>query len=125
MEQAQVGGGGLGWAGSAGSATGGEAAIEMFFGNLIEVLATLSLVNVAELRGLPGTVFKTYLVPCAEPVAEAMAEAMAEAGRFYHEAAGAIKDRPEADRAEAHEQLGPPFVHVWVAQGWRRSTCRP
>ena len=66
MEQAQVGGGGLGWAGSAGSATGGE------------VLATLSLVNVAELRGLPGTVFKTYLVPCAEPVAEAMAEAMAE-----------------------------------------------
>ena len=113
MEQAQVGGGGLGWAGSAGSATGGE------------VLATLSLVNVAELRGLPGTVFKTYLVPCAEPVAEAMAEAMAEAGRFYHEAGGAIKDRPDADRAEAHEQLGPPFVHVWVAKGWRRSTWRP
>ena len=40
---------------------------------------------------------------------------MAEAGRFHHEAAGAIKDRPEAERAEAHEQLGPPFVHVWVA----------
>ena len=68
--------------------------------------------------------------PCAEPVAEAMAEA----GRFYHEAAGAIKDRPEAERAEAHEQLGPPFVHVWVAflrsvapkwEGRRQSTCRP
>ena len=40
---------------------------------------------------------------------------MAEAGRFYHEAAGAITDRPEAERAEVHEQLGPPFVHVWVA----------
>ena len=40
---------------------------------------------------------------------------MVEAGRFYHEAAGAIKDRPEVERAEAHEQLGPPFVHVWVA----------
>ena len=82
---------------------------------LIEVLAS---VNAAELRGLCATVFKTYLVPCAESVAEAMAEA----GRFYHEAAGAIKDRPEAERAEAHEQLGPPFVHVWVAKGWRRST---
>ena len=81
---------------------------------LIEVLATLSLVNAAELRGLPAT------VPCAEPVAEAMAEA----GRFYHEVAGAIKDRPEAERAEAHEQLGPPFVHVWVAKGWRRCNWR-
>ena len=73
---------------------------------LVEVLATLSLVNAAELRELTATVFKTYLVPCAEPVAVAMAEA----GRFYHETAGAIKDRPEAERAEAHEQLGPPFV---------------
>ena len=45
----------------------------------------------------------------------ASGSAMAEAGRFNHEAAGAIRDRPEAERAEAHEQLGPPFVHVWVA----------
>ena len=77
---------------------------------LVEVLATLSLVNAAELGELTVTVFKTYPVPCAEPAAETM-----EAGRFYHEAAGAIKDRPEAERAEAHEQLGLPFVHVWVA----------
>ena len=76
---------------------------------LVEVLATLSLVNAAELRELTATVFKTYLVPCSER----WREAMAEAGRFRHEAAGAIKDRPEAGRAEAHEQLGPPFVHVW------------
>ena len=63
-------------------------------------------------RELTATVFKTYLVPCSEPVAEAMAEP----GRFYYEAAGAAnKDRPEAERAEAHEELGPPFVHVWVA----------
>ena len=62
----------------------------------------MSFVNAAELRELTATVFKTYLVP-------------SEAGRFYHEAAGAIKDKPEAERAEAHEQLGPPFVHVWVA----------
>ena len=40
-----------------------------------DVLATLSLVNAAELRELTATVFKTYLVPCAESVAEAMAEA--------------------------------------------------
>ena len=96
---------------------------------LVEVLATLSLVNAAELRELTDTVFKTYLVPCAEPVAGAVAEA----GRFYHDAAGANKDKPEAERAEAHEQLGPPFVHVWVAflrslaatKGWRQSTWRP
>ena len=95
---------------------------------LVEVLATLSFANAAQLRELTATVFKTCLVPCAEPVAEAMAEA----GRFYHEAAGAIKDRPETERAEAHEQLGPPFVHVWVAflrsltqrRGWRQSTWR-
>ena len=56
---------------------------------LVEVLATLSLVDAAELRDLTATVFKTSLVPCSEPVAEAKAEA----GRFYHEAAGAIKDK--------------------------------
>ena len=78
---------------------------------LVEVLATLSLVNAAELRELTATSFKTYLVPCAEPVAEAMAET----GLFSHEAAGAIKDKPQAERAEAHEQLGPPFVPLWVA----------
>ena len=77
----------------------------------VDVLTTLSLVNAAELRELTATVFKTYLVPCSEPVAEAVAEA----GRRHQEAAGAIKNKPEAERAEAHEQLGPPFVYVWVA----------
>ena len=48
---------------------------------LVDVLATLSLVNAAELRELTATVFKTYLVPCSESVAEARAEA----GRLYHE----------------------------------------
>ena len=70
-----------------------------------------SLVNAAELRELTATVFKTYLVPCSESVAEATAEA----GRLYHESAGAIKSKPEAERADAQEQLGPPYVHVWVA----------
>ena len=78
---------------------------------LVDVLATLSLVNTAELRELTATVFKTYLVPGSESVAEAMAEA----GRLYHESAGAIKSKPEAERADAQEQLGPPHVHVWVA----------
>ena len=77
---------------------------------LVDVLATLSLVNAAELRELTATVFKTYLVPGSERVAEAMAEA----GRLYHESAGAIKSKPEAERADAQEQLGPPYVHVWV-----------
>ena len=27
----------------------------------------------------------------------------------------AIKNKPEAERADAQEQLGPPFVYVWVA----------
>ena len=40
----------------------------------MDVLATLSLVNAAELRDLTTTVFKTYLVPSSENVAEAMAE---------------------------------------------------
>ena len=78
---------------------------------LVDVLATLSLVNAAELRDLSSTVFKTYLVPCSENVAEAMAEA----GRLYHDSAGAIKNKPEAERADAQEQLGPPFVYVWAA----------
>ena len=78
---------------------------------LVDVLATLSLVNAAELRDLTSTVFKTYLVPSSENVAEAMAEA----GRLYHDSAGAIKNKPEAERADAQEQLGPPFVYVWVA----------
>ena len=78
---------------------------------LVDVLATLSLVNAAELRELTATVFKTYLVPGSESVSEAMAEA----GRIYHESAGAIKSKPEAERAVDQEQLGPPYVHVWVA----------
>ena len=36
---------------------------------LVEVLATLSLVNAAELRELTATVFKTYLVLSSENVA--------------------------------------------------------
>ena len=79
---------------------------------LVDVLATLSLVNAAELRDLTSTVFKTYLVPSSENVAEAI---MAGAGRLYHDSAGAIKNKPEAERADAQEQLGPPFVYVWVA----------
>ena len=64
---------------------------------LADVLATLSLVNAAELRDLTSTVFKTYLVPSSENVAEATAEA----GRLYHDSAGAIKNKPEAERADA------------------------
>ena len=78
---------------------------------LVEVLATLSLVNAAELRDLTSIVFKTYLVPSSENVAEAMAEA----GRLYHDSAGAIKSKSEAEQADARDQFGPPFVHVWVA----------
>ena len=37
---------------------------------LVDVLATLSLVNAAELRDLTSTVFKTYLVPSSENVAK-------------------------------------------------------
>ena len=37
---------------------------------------------------------------------------MTEAGRIYHESAGPIKSKPEAERADAQEQLGPPYVHV-------------
>ena len=70
----------------------------------MDVLATLSLVNAAELRELTATVSKTYLVPFSESVAEAMAEA----GRLCHESAGAIKSKPEVERADAQEQLGPP-----------------
>ena len=71
---------------------------------LVDVLATLSLVNAAELRELTATVFKTHLVPGSERVSEAMAEA----GRIF-------KSKPEAERADAQEQLCPLYVHVWVA----------
>ena len=46
---------------------------------------------------------------------ESVAEALAEAGRLHHESAGAIKSKLEAERADAQEQLGLPYVHVWVA----------
>ena len=71
----------------------------------------VTLFNAAELRDLTSTVFKTYLVPSSENVAEAVAEA----GRLYHDSAGAIKNKPEAERADAQEQLGHPSVYVWVA----------
>ena len=54
--------------------------------------------------------FKTHLAPCSEKVAETLAEA----GRLYHESAGAIKNRPEVERAEAQERLGP---HVRACVG--------
>ena len=46
------------------------------------------------------------------PGSESVAETMAEAGRLYHESAGAIKSKPEAERADAEEQPSPPYVHV-------------
>ena len=66
------------------------------------------------------------------PYSESVAEVMAEAGRLYHESAGAIKSKPEAERADAQEQLGPPHVHVWVAflrslaatRSWHQNTKR-
>ena len=61
---------------------------------------TLSLVNAAELRELTATVFKTYLVPCSESVAEAMVQSRAS---------------PKQSAQDAQEQLGPRYVHVWVA----------
>ena len=42
---------------------------------VVDVLATLSLVNAAELREVTATVFKTCLVPGSESVSEALAEA--------------------------------------------------
>ena len=76
----------------------------------LDVLATLSLANAAELRGLT----KTYLVPGSESVSEAMAEA----GRIYHESAGAIKSKPEAERADAQEQAP---EHVAVLKSYWES----
>ena len=60
--------------------------------------------------------------PCSEPVAEAMAWA----GRLCHEAAGAIKNKPEADRA-VHRTCayGWRSCAVWLRRrGWRQNTCR-
>ena len=101
-------GGGFAGAGSSGGETGSEREV---LRRLVDVLATLSLVNAAGVRELTATVFKTYLVPSSEKVPEAMAEA----GRLYHESTGAIKNKPEAERAEAQDQLAPLYVHVWVA----------
>ena len=44
-----------------------------------------------------------------------MGETQVGRGRLYHDSAGAIKNKPEAERADAQEQLGPPIVYVWVA----------
>ena len=113
LGQAQAGGGPARAGPSSGETGGGRRGNDRdATRRLVDVLATLSLVNAAELRELTATLFKTYLVPCSESVAEAMAEA----GRLYHESAGAIKSKPEAERADAQEQLGPPYVHVWARE---------
>ena len=117
MEQAQVRGGAEG---------GSEREV---LRRLVEVLATLSSVNAAELRELTAIVFKTYLVPCAEPVAVAMAEA----GRFYHETTGAIKDRPrDRNRRGSRTARSPVRARVGGVpaqldgneKGWRQSVWR-
>ena len=72
---------------------------------LVDVLATLSLVNAAELRDLTSTVFKTYLVPSTENVAEAMAEA----GRLYHDSAGAIKNQARSRARRRSRATRSPF----------------
>ena len=86
MEQAQVRGGGLARArpSQCDRRWQREAASEKCSGDWSRCWPLCLLVNAAEWRELTATVFETYLVPCAEPVT----------GRFYHEAAGAIKDRP-------------------------------
>ena len=75
-------------------------------------LATLSLVNAAELRELTATVFKTYPVSMLE---RAWPQQWQRRVDSTTNPAGANKNKPEAERADAQEQLGPPYVHVWVA----------
>ena len=72
---------------------------------LVDVLATLSLVNAAELRD--------HRVQ--DVSGSRLGERVRSNGRGYHEFAGANKSKPEAERANVQERLGPPYVHVWVA----------
>ena len=106
MGETQVGRGSAKSGSASGETGGGRRGSEReVLRRLVDVLATLSLVNAAELRDLTSTVFKTYLVPSSENVAEAMAEA----GRLYHDSAGAIKNKPEAERAGRSTATRSPF----------------
>ena len=77
-------------------------------GGRLEKVASVGKVNMdswAFLRKYEGQKFRM----------EDVLLSLAGAGRIHHESAGAIKSKPEAERADAQEQLGPPYVHVWVA----------
>ena len=91
----------------------------------VEVLATLSLVNAAELRELTATVFKTYLVPWQ---------------RQWQRQGGSITKQRAPSRTDPRQnaqRLTNSSVHrtctcgwrscaAWQRRrGWRQSTCRP
>ena len=60
------------------------------------------MTNSSELRAVTGTMFHTFLLPAGNPVAAALVESW----KVYHE---------EAAKDPKGHELGPPFLHMWVA----------
>ena len=79
--------------GSASGETGGgrRGSERVVLRRLVDVLATLSLVNAAELRDLTSTVFKTYLVPSTENVADSTTTPLAQSRTSPKQSAQTLK----------------------------------
>ena len=83
---------------------------------LVDVLATLSLVNAAELRDLTATVFKTYFGPKLGKRGRRNGRGRSALSRLrWRNQEQARSGASRLSRADSQEQLGPPFVHGWVA----------
>jgi hypothetical protein len=68
---------------------------------LVKILTKLCLTNATEIRDISGVIYITYLVKKESSIVEAMKEA----GVKYD---GAVQGNPT-------HNLGPPFLHVWIA----------
>jgi hypothetical protein len=68
---------------------------------LVKILAKLCLTNATEIRDISGVIYITYLVKKESSICEAMKEA----GVKYDDA---VQGNPT-------HNLGPPFLHVWIA----------
>ena len=81
---------------------GGKPDQRAILGQLILVLARLSVANAAELRSVTGVVFHTFLLPADNSVTKAILAT----GKDYHEQV--------ADNPKSHS-LGPPYLHIWIS----------
>lgn len=79
----------------------------------VMLLLRVSATNMQALREITGSVYRTFLIAASNPIAKCMLDG----GSKYHQKTLDIKDTYKEDAAQKRkelENLGPPFVHIWV-----------